>query len=230
MKFADVHTHVLYNIDDGSKSLDMSKRMLDIAKKSGTQMLFVTPHCVKDNRDMDSINDRLRSLRELDSGVEIYLGCELLYSESGVKAVLQGKLPTLAKSRYLLTEFYEKVTEREMFLALSDIISHGLLPIIAHIERYPALKIQDIEQFCDMGAYVQVNASGVTAGFFKNRHVMSLLTNGLVHFVASDAHSDTHRPPVLSEAYKYLEKKLDSEYLDEIFLNNALKVVKDSNI
>lgn len=230
MKFADIHTHILNNIDDGSKSLDMSARMLKIAKQSGTQTVFVTPHCVKDTRDMDGINDRLQALKALESGVDIHLGCELLYSESGVKAVLKGKLPTLAGSRYLLTEFYEKVTEREMFLALSDIMSNGLLPVIAHIERYYALKIQDVEQFCDMGAYVQVNASAVTSGFFKNRYVMSLLSNGLVHFVASDAHSDTHRPPILADAYKYLEKRLDEEYLEDIFLNNALKVIKDQNV
>jgi len=104
-------------------------------------------------------------------------------------------------------------------------LSRGITPILAHIERYEYLRSDSplLERLIDSGVLLQCNASSV---FGKNRSstVIKLIKRGYVDLLASDCHSPVYRPPNLFEAYKKLKKE------SERLIDNSLKVVNDKLI
>lgn len=234
MNFIDIHTHILYGIDDGADSIDTSVSMLECAYKNGTRAVFLTPHCNRDRMNTGKMKENFSALRSIaDSkfdGLELYAGCELMYSSSGIESVLNGDIPTLAGSHYLLIEFHPYVERRVVNDAVRRTVQAGLIPIIAHIERYAQLDKTEIANLIDSGAYIQTNVSAVTSGFIKSRYVMSLIKSELVHFVASDAHNLTTRTPELQAGYTVVKKKFGSECAERLFYKNQLSVIQDRTI
>ena len=89
-----------------------------------------------------------------------------------------------------------------------------------------------IEQIIEGGAYIQVNASSVEGrlGGGVKRQIIKMMKKGLVHFVATDAHSNRSRAPQLEECIRYIEKKLGSDYVKQIFIDNPEKMVHNEYI
>ncbi len=236
MKFVDIHTHILYGIDDGADSLETSLEMIDRAYRDGARAVFLTPHCHEGSLDFNKVNDALIALkphiREKYKDLLVYGGCELLFGDITLTGLLSGKIPTLADSNYILIEFFPAVKAEEVMWALRTATSNGYFPIIAHAERYGRLKEKDIEEFVDAGAYIQLNAQSVCgkAGGAVKRFCHKLLRDGLVHFIASDCHNLSRRPPGLFECAELVAKKYGEDYAESIFCKNALRVVENEII
>ena len=106
---------------------------------------------------------------------------------------------------------------------------HGLNVIIAHIDRYINLvSKENIKTLLAMGLKYQVNVDDI-GGFFKQSNAMTLMRNGAVHFVGSDCHNTTFRPPCMKEAIKRIENRLGAEYA-EYYMSNAEKMLNNESI
>lgn len=219
-KYIDMHCHILPGIDDGAKNEKEAMKMLRCAYEEGTRLMIATPHYhySRGNAEPKEIRTLVSRLQELVDGegmdLKIYPGNELYYSHDLLQKVKEGEVLTLADSRYVLLEFSVDTERRRIRNALYEFLNAGYLPIVAHMERYQAFRGNDgfVEEVYDMGAYLQINGSSL---YGKNPWGMKLfcrkmMQDGLVHFVATDAHDLQQRPVSLMKTAEWIGKKMGS--------------------
>ena len=101
MDIIDIHTHILFGIDDGARTAEQSVEMLKVATENGTSTIFLTPHCTRADFNIQKAKESIEKLakiaKEQFPQLSIYGGSEILYTPSAIEGVLQGKTPTLAK-------------------------------------------------------------------------------------------------------------------------------------
>lgn len=113
--------------------------------------------------------------------------------------------------------------------SVQDLLRHGYVPIVAHVERYACMdKLERVEFLKEIGAMIQVNADAVIGrnGFRMKAYTKKLLKNGLVDFVASDAHGIKERRSSMGKCSEYLYKKYDYRYVDRILEKNAREILQ----
>lgn len=237
----DLHTHILYDLDDGSESFEMSVEMLKLAKKNGTENIVLTPHCNIPNGYINYMNDvivkrfeKLKHIAEQEIGINVYLGMEVYASNDIDKLVMNGAAITLNKSRYLLIEFPFEADPLWVSNILARVHNLGLVPLLAHPERYAYVQKypQMVYDWVNSGCLVQVNRGSITGGFGETARYISLLlmNHNLVCAVASDAHKPNRRAPVISDAYQKVSKYFGSQYADKIFIENPKAILNNQKL
>jgi protein-tyrosine phosphatase len=223
----DIHSHVLYGVDDGSKTLEQSIEMLKMAVAAGTTELVCTPHANRDFK-FEPLVIRER-LHELEAGIggalRLYTGCDFHLSYENIQdAITHPCKYTINQDRYLLVEFSELMIFRntaEIFGRLQEV---GMIPIITHPERNQLLtmRIEEIAMWVESGAYVQVTGQSLLGKFGKKaaEFARALLDRRLVHFIASDGHDLKYRPPTMNEAHAWLVKNYGQPMADALCIDN----------
>ena len=241
----DIHSHIVFDVDDGPKSIEESKKLLREAYSQGVRTIVSTSHRRKGMFETpeEKIATNFLKVREMAKEVAndliIAYGAEIYYTPDVVEKLEKKLIPTLNDSRYALIEFSMNTPYREMHKGLSDILMLGITPVIAHIERYDALENNEkrVRELIDMGCYTQVNSShvlkpklfGETYKFMKKR-AQYFLERDLVHVIASDMHNLDHRPPHMGEAYDIIAKKYSEDKAKELFKDNPRKIIMDQLI
>ena len=238
--FVDIHCHALFGVDDGAETEQDMYQMLRMAYEDGTRLLCLTPHYDSiPHEEMEMTAEAAFALAEAYCQkhlpeLKLVLGNELSYRVGCVDSLLDGKCRTLAGSRYVLVDFFMTPTLSELKRGVSVILGSGYIPIIAHAERYDCLlgKIREIAQFVENGALVQVNAGSLSLGMLSpvGRMARRLLSEGLVHLVASDGHNVSSRLPTLSLAYDKVQGKYGKDYADLLFSINPGRVLSGSRV
>lgn len=235
--FADMHCHILPGVDDGSEDMEQSLSMLDIAYNDGIRIIVATPHyhIGKVKVRKETVERKVLELAGLIAdkypGLKIYPGQEIYYYSEAIDAVKQDKATTMAGSQYVLLEFSISVSYEEIRDSIYESVTEGYRPIIAHAERYMCL-IDDPDRAIRMvedGACIQINAGSVLGktGHKVKKFCMYLLKQHMVHFVASDAHSDRTRAPRLRESERYIAKKFGQDYSRALFYENTVKILNN---
>lgn len=215
--FADIHSHMLYGIDDGAKTRADMEAMLDAAYADGIAFLFATPHFTPGVQpfDFDVYWSRLNEARgycqSRGYAMTICTGAEILYTPMLQGYVADHRLPTLADSELLLMEFAPDIALEEIESALELMERHGYVTVLAHIERYACLfhgrAADKLKQQYDVRFQVNANTVLTERGFFKARCIQRWFRNDLVDFVASDAHHVRTRPYLMQRAYDALRQR-----------------------
>ena len=236
----DIHCHIVCGVDDGSKNIEQSGRMLRIGYEEGIRHIIATPHYNKRFWDiskeelMSAYNALANVINKEYDDVTLHLGSEIFYNDNTFEDLEAGRIPTLAGSRYVLVEFMTSISYRQIKNAVTGIQQRDYIPIIAHVERYECLLKEPwlIEELIELGAYIQVNASSVTGenGRTAKKMVKTLLKSGEVHFIASDAHRDDKRAPKLKDAYIYVAKKFGENVARKIFVENPQCIIDNMYI
>ena len=142
----DIHTHVLPGIDDGAEKMALSYRMLRRSYKQGVRKVIATPHYVayhwrtKPQQIQELMEKLAARVQKAMPDLELYRGQEIQYFEGMVEMLREGKLLTLAGSRYVLTEFLPTSSWSQIEGAVRELTMAGYLPVLAHIERYQCLR------------------------------------------------------------------------------------------
>lgn len=215
----DIHTHILPNVDDGAKSLDISLKLIEEEIKNGVNKIVLTPHMNEMMQDKDAILKAYEMLKkEAPEGIELLLGAEIKYYDKMVSDLNEGKLLTMNNSKYVLVEF-DYMNDEHILDAIYELQIAGYKPIIAHIERYNYLTKKDYVAIKETGTLVQVNASSINRSNYKKR-VKYLLKKGFVDFIASDCHNLEHRgvdfTDIKNAVMKYNKKSYDRLFDIEI--------------
>lgn len=232
----DIHCHLLPNIDDGSKSWEESLDMIRIAVGDGIKGAVTTPHWIQ-GTNWQPTPEKVRSaVAELnnrigDAGLvfEVFPGMEIGIIPDLPRYISKGEVLSLADSDFVLIEipFYS------LPLGIEDVI-FGLkmveiTPVLAHPERNREFQgaPRRILELVGMGALVQVTASSLTGGFGEAAKSCSLefAKLGTLHFISSDAHSNKHRMPVVSNGLAVIEKKIGRDAADEV-VSNTYKIIE----
>lgn len=233
----DMHCHILYGVDDGSKSLEQSLRMVDIAYEEGIRNIILTPHYNPRmwTFDIQVVNEHFLALKDEVAkkypSMKLWGGCEIFYGSDTPEALKSGQIPGMAGGDYMLIEFMTSASYRTIKNAVIEFQQQGKIPILAHVERYESLfgNVDLVEELQDAGAYIQVNASSVIGDHGKpeQKFVKKLLKLGLVNFIGTDAHRDDKRAPRIAEAAAYIAKKYGEDYARELLVENPQKVVEN---
>jgi protein-tyrosine phosphatase len=228
----DIHCHILPNVDDGSRSWEMTADMCRVAADDGIRHIVATPHCNHEFAfDRPRYEAMVSELREASLGrVEFSIGCDFHFSYENITDALENPTRyTINGTRYLLMEFSDYGIPPKTNDHIFSLTSRGLAPIITHPERNPLLvrRPEYILELIDAGALVQLTANSIT-GFWgaKAKSVSEwLLRQGAVHVVASDAHDSRHRRPVLSEARLAVTKLVGDDVAEDLVLNNPQAII-----
>ncbi len=217
----DFHSHILPGVDDGSKNIQESLRLLSMMKRQGVQVVIATPHYYAGNETPESFVDRRQKAfeqlcTELPEGYpQILLGAEVEYYEGISK--LQGlDLLTFGAGKLLLVEMpMRKWSE----LAVNELKTlsciKGYTVILAHIERYMRFQNPDIwKRLREFGILMQVNASFFN-GMFTKRKALSMLYKGHINVIGSDCHNVEHRPPAIGESFETIRLKAGDKFLSD---------------
>lgn len=234
----DIHCHILPGIDDGAESAAVACKLARRAVERGVKTIVATPHCNlpyphpfhRGWRYRESLAMFRALLRQEGIPLEILPGAEVFANRETLRERLdEGSLMTLNHSRYLLVEFPFRASEGEINSLLREIAKRGLVPVIAHPERYVALQNHSAlaAQWYEAGYVLQVNRPSLegTLGYGAMDTAYELLSMGLAHVVASDAHDLYYRPTGLR--CERLEQCCSESYLHELLIENPRRIISD---
>ena len=218
-EICDLHGHFLPGMDDGSRSVAESLQMLELAAEQGIGQMFATPHYYPVETVEEFLERRQRAAELLQDAMaksqkklpKIVLGAEVAYRPGLGNADELEKL-CLGNSRFLLLELPFRPWNQSMFRDISSIANvRGILPIIAHVERYIAIQNTKVfRQLMEQDVLLQMNAESLLRWPASIR-AKKLLRYGTVHLLGSDCHNLESRKPNLGLAFDYLSKcKLDA--------------------
>lgn len=237
----DLHCHILPGADDGARDLGEALEMLCIARDSGVTEIAATPHFPGNRQSLPRLKDiyaRFRLLRktarEERIDVTLYPGAEVLCLPQTPELAREGMLPTLGDSRCVLLEFYFDTPAREMDLLLEEIARWDYLPVIAHPERYEAVQEDPriIRDWFSRGYVIQLNKGSVLGafGYRVQKTAQWLLLGGLVHLVASDAHSPRQRTPDMGRLRQELENLVSMDYVYVLLEENPARLIRGQGV
>ncbi len=237
----DIHAHILPSLDDGPETTEEAIEICKVAENDGIKTIVATPHS-KDGvyeaksaeilKAVETLNLQLKA-NQID--IEILPGAEVHISVGLVESIKSGDVLTINNGgKFILFElpfvFIPPGTDKFIF----NLKANGIVPIIAHAERISAFqkKPELVGQLVKIGALVQVNAPGLTgrAGPGDKKCVELLLKNRWVHFIASDVHSLTGRPPILSKAVDCAAKIVGEEEARALVCHNPEQIINGLDI
>ncbi|MBX9096106.1 capsular polysaccharide biosynthesis protein Cps4B [Streptococcus gordonii] len=241
----DIHSHIVFDVDDGPKTIEDSRALLEESYRQGVRTIISTSHRRKGMFETPEakIEENFKQVQELAKEIAddltILYGAEIYYTSDILDKLEQGEIPRLADSQYALIEFSMITPYKEIHTALSNVLRLGVTPVVAHIERYHCLENDEkkVRDLINMGCYTQINSSSVlkpklfgdTYKFMKKR-AQFFLEKDLVHFVASDMHNLNPRPPYMQEAYQIISKKYGKSHAEQLFRKNQELLLRSEYI
>ena len=234
MRFADLHNHSLFGVDDGPKKPRQMFDMVDAAWADGIGTICLTPHFhpgyFGDNRRRSrwAFDALGRYAAEKYPGLRLYLGNELRYSPECLDWLASGACRTLNGTDHVLVDFAESEPERHIVRGLEQLLSAGYRPVLAHAERYRSLSARQIRSLSRDGVWIQVDVQSLFGvyGLGARLRCSGLLKQKLVDIAATDAHGMGRRDPILSRGYREAVRKYGEAYAGAIFADNPLLVLE----
>jgi len=236
----DLHSHILPGVDDGAVDLDMSLRIARIYVDNGYEKVIATPHYI-DGTCKYSRLELLRKLDELNTSIknegidlEIMPGNELYISPSTVEDLTTGEALTLSESRFALLELPSNDVPKYTDSVIYELQIKGFSPIISHPERN--LKIIEnpniLYSMIEKGALAQMNILSLEGMYGKAamETALILLSHNMIHFAATDTHSDGRRSPEIKKLLKLLENKAGKENYWRIIYENPERVIMNKPV
>ncbi|NLL63278.1 MAG: hypothetical protein GX241_03405 [Ruminococcaceae bacterium] len=237
----DLHCHILPAIDDGAMDEKEAIALLKEEAKQGVTQIVFTPHFNDSISVDDFITLRQNSLKRLNEAIEnkkneefsfrTKLGAEVHYSEN-LKNIDLAQL-CFTGTCYLLLELPFEKEPSDLEEMIEYIVSLGIIPILAHVERYSYLidNPRKLKKLIKLGALSQANLGAIWRNDDLTLKIVKLINMKLIHVVATDAHSKVKRPVnflwglhVLSQHIKPQKIKKLQENADKIFNNIDIRI------
>ncbi|MBR7010896.1 MAG: phosphotransferase [Oscillospiraceae bacterium] len=238
----DLHCHILPGLDDGAPDEAVSLAMAAMAADSGVTHIFATPHCnthsEQKNYRSASLIEAYRSLqRRIDEAgipLKILAGAEVLARGSFFRRLAEGDFMTLNGSRYLLLEFYFDEAPDYMEECLSAVEAEGLVPVVAHPERYFCIQDRpDLAQvWAERGRVLQLNKGSLLGDLGERAYDTAalLLRREAVAAIASDAHHVRYRNPHMGPLLQCLEQRFPNADPVLLLRETPLRIAKDLSL
>ncbi|HGC8617399.1 TPA: capsular polysaccharide biosynthesis protein Cps4B [Streptococcus agalactiae] len=241
----DIHSHIVFDVDDGPKTLEESLSLIEESYRQGVRIIVSTSHRRKgmfetpEDIIFKNFSIVKHEAEKRFEHLQILYGGELYYTSDMLEKLKLKQIPTLNNTKFALIEFSMQTSWKDIHTALSNVLMLGITPVVAHIERYNALENQKerVKEIINMGCYTQINSSHILKQkLFNDKHkrfkkrARYFLEENLVHFVASDMHNLDVRPPFLAEAYKIICRDFGKERANQFFIENAQSILKNHYI
>ncbi len=235
----DLHCHLLPGIDDGPAELSVSLEMARMAVADGITIVACTPHIYPGLYDNDApgIRAAIARLRQhLEAqGIALHLveGADVHLAPGLATAIAEGRVPTLAGSRYLLFEPPHHVAPPRFEQSVFELMAAGIVPVVTHPER-----LTWVEEHYDMfvrlagrGAWMQVTAGALTGRFGKRPRYWAerFVGEGHAMLLATDAHDPRRRPPLLAEGQEAAERLVGAELARKLVVEHPGAILRNAD-
>ena len=231
----DIHSHLLYGIDDGSKSIEDSVEIIGELSKIGYTDIILTPHYISHSKYSSSRDNNLILLNNLKGAlnkgnikVNLYLGNEIYINHHISDLIESGEISSLNDSKYLLIEL-PMDGEYNYIDVFEDLIYDGYKVVLAHPERYHAFQrdFEKIYELEEIGVYFQCNIESILGSYGKGaiKMVKRMYKEKKVSFLATDIHHKKKDYGKFERAKKKIRKYLSSDELDDLLVKNPSKII-----
>lgn len=236
----DFHSHIIPEIDDGSRSIEETMLLIEEAKKAGFTKIVSTSHYVPEQYEFDEASRKqfLELIKiganNLGVNMEFSLGSEIYASYNMVDLLKENKASTINNTNYILFELPMRNEIPNLKNIIYNLLGSGYKPIIAHPERYEYVKEDPnwLLEYIDLGVMFQSNYASIIGLYGKGaqKTVKQLLKNNMIHFLGSDVHRPqtiyTRMPEIMGE----LKKVIDEDKIEELTTTNPGLVLENKPI
>jgi protein-tyrosine phosphatase len=191
----DLHSHLLPGVDDGSRSVEQSVEVLTKLAADGVTGICLTPHLMAQDsaRGAPALHDKAFATLQpvAPAGITVYRGAEVMLDRPLDPRVASERTVTLNGTRYILVEFPRLVTLKTVEQALSQVVSLGLVPLLAHPERYRCCSVEAARQWKALGVLLQVDGPTLLSARPRGERARDLVIHGLADVAAADNHGES---------------------------------------
>lgn len=230
----DVHSHILFGVDDGSSSIEESITLLKGLKEVGFNNVILTPHyiegsdyCSSRSNNLEKYNELKKIIKDKKIGINIYLGNEIFIDDDIIEYIKEGKISSLNDTKYLLIElpFHNKIVNLED--TLYELSYAGFVPILAHPERYDFFQkdYKIVDSLRENGVLFQANYASIL-GYYDNKSkklLKYMLKKGYIDFLGTDIHRT--KKMFVIDNFDKIEKKI----VKIIGTDNYKKIISNCN-
>jgi len=225
----DLHCHILPGLDDGPATMEESMAMAQSAIADGITHVVATPH--SSNEYLFEFS-HVRQLRDELQGkvgdrLKIATGCDFHLNPENLGSLrMDARQFCINQRDFLLLEFSEFSIPPSVDQLLHEIQLAGVQPVITHPERNGILRAhpERLRKWVRQGCFAQVTGGALTGSFGTRpqQDALRWIGEGLIHFVASDAHNTRGRPLRLQPAYDVVVDRFGPEKARALFQDNPL--------
>ena len=238
----DMHSHILPNIDDGSRSMEETYNLIKEANKAGFEAIVATPHYIEGYYETDAIENQkifdevYENVQKEYIKLKMYLANEIYLSDNIIKLIKENKANTINNTKYILFEMPLNAEPMNLYDVVYEILQQEFYPILAHPERYSFIqkKPEIVYELIQKGVLMQANYASILGIYGKRakKTVKILLKNNMIHLLGSDTHREntiyTKMPIILKKLNKIIGEAKMQELTNtnpKLILNNKPLVI-----
>ena len=236
----DFHTHIIPNIDDGSRSIEETFNLIQEAKEAGFEGIVLTSHYIENYYETDvperdvwvkAISDNLKI-----KGIEtnLYLANEIYMSENMMKLLIDGKASTINNSSYVLFEMPLNAEPMNLYDVIYSLQENKLIPVLAHPERYSFVQKEPelINDLIEKGVLMQANYGSILGQYGEKAEIIvrKFFEANMIHFLGSDVHRQNTIYKKIPQALEEIKNIVGDEKLEEITTKNPKLALNNKRI
>ena len=236
----DFHTHILPNIDDGSRSIEETFNLIKEAKSVGFEAIISTSHYIEEYYETNTperevwINAIYENLQAKNIDINLYLGNEIYLSENIIKLLEEGKASTINDTSYVLLEMPLNAEPMNLYDIIYEMMQYKLVPILAHPERYSFVQKEPelIYDLIEKGVLMQANFGSILGIYGEKAQIIvkKFFESNMIHFLGTDVHRQNSIYPKVPEALAQITKIIGVQKVDELTKINPRLVLHNKKI
>lgn len=231
----DLHSHIIYGVDDGARNIEDSLELLRVAEQNGVTDILLTPHFTENLKNANKNITKIYEELNKRTNINLYLGNEIQIYEDVVDDLKKNKVNSINKGRYVLIELYKHTSFNNVLNIIHELKINGYIPIIAHPERYETYlyNYDFFYKLKDMGCLLQGNYASLFGYYGRDAKKMLkyMLKHRMIDCLASDIHRpDNHKYEMLKKIPAKTRFICNKTYLQDILVNNPSKIINNCEI
>ncbi len=236
----DIHSHILPNIDDGSRSIEETFNLIKEAKSVGFDAIISTSHYMEGYYETNVperevwINAIYENLQAKNIDMRLYLGNEVYMSENIIKLLEERKASTINDTSYVLFELPLNAEPLNLYDIVYEMQQYKLVPILAHPERYSFVQREPelIYDLVEKGVLMQANYGSIIGQYGKKAEmiVRKFYEGNMIHFLGSDVHRQNTIYPKIPQILSELNELIGEKKLEELTTINPSLVLQNKRI
>lgn len=236
----DIHTHILPNIDDGSRSIEETFNLIKEAQNVGFEAIVSTSHYMEGYYETNTperevwINAIYENLKTKNIHMNLYLGNEIYMSENMISLLEEGKASTINNTSYVLFEMPLNAEPLNLYDIIYEMQQYKIVPILAHPERYTFIQKEPelVYDLIQKGVLMQANYGSIIGQYGEKAQIIvqKFYENNMIHLLGSDVHRQNTIYPKIPQILSKLNIIIGEEKLKELTTTNPKLVLQNKRI